>query len=281
MSDSLSYLPSLLSGLTGATDPLLSAIYGQSSSGPTAQSALQALSNAEQNQTQEIAATAAQPSVARTIASFTQAVNGATSVDQLLSDPTVMNVLLTANGLGDQTDYKALATKALESDVNHPDSLVNQLSDTRWKTVASTYNFATQGLAAIQTPQAIAAISQAYAQTVWEQNEDAATPGLANALSFKATAASVTSVDQILGDPTMRTVVTTALGIPQQIAFQSINAQEKAITDRLDVTKLQDPQFVEDLAQRYLIANVQNSSSSSSSTPDMTTLAIQAGGILV
>jgi hypothetical protein len=49
----------------------------------------------------------------------------------------------------------------------------------------------------------------------------------------------------------------------------------------LDVTKLQDPQFVEDLAQRYLIANVQNSSSSSSSTPDMTTLAIQAGGILV
>jgi len=283
MSDSLSYLPSLLSGLTGATGPLLSAIYGQSGSGQTAQSALQALSNAEQNQTQEVAATADQPSVARTIASFTQAVNGATSVDQLLSNPTVMNVLLTANGLSDQTDYTALATKALESDVNDPDSLVNQLTDTRWKTVASTYNFATQGLSAIQSPQAIAAISQAYVQTVWEQNEDASTPGLANALSFKANAASVTSVDQILGDPTMRTVVTTALGIPQEIAFQSIDAQEKAITDRLDVTKLQDPKFVEDLAQRYLIANVQNtsSSSSSSSNTDMTTLAVQAGGILV
>jgi Protein of unknown function (DUF1217) len=281
MSASLSYLPSLLSSLSGATDPLLDAIYGGSGTGQTAQSALQALTNAEQNQTQEVNATAAQPSVERAVATFTAAVKSATDVNQLLSNQSVMDVLLTANGLGDQTNYTALAKAALTSDVNDPNSLVNQLSDTRWKTLASTYNFATQGLSAIQTPQAIAAIGKAYAQTVWEQNEDAATPGLANALTFKATASSATSVDQILGNLTLRTVVTTTLGIPQEIAFQSTEAQEKAITDRLDITQLQDPKFVASFTQRYLIANAQNNSSTSSSTPDITTLAVQAGGILV
>jgi hypothetical protein len=91
----------------------------------------------------------------------------------------------------------------------------------------------------------------------------------------------VSSAYEILGNPTLRTVVTTALGIPLQIAFQSLNAQEKSISDRLDITKLQDPKFVESFAQRYLIANAQNASSSTSSTPDLTTLAVQAGGILV
>jgi hypothetical protein len=79
----------------------------------------------------------------------------------------------------------------------------------------------------------------------------------------------------------MRNVVTTALGIPQQIAFQTINAQEQAISTRLDITKFQDPKFVETFVQRYLIANAAASSSSSSSTPDLATLAVQGSGILV
>ena len=76
----------------------------------------------------------------------------------------------------------------------------------------------------------------------------------------------------------MRTVVTTALGIPQQIAFQSLGAQEKAISTRLDIKQFQDPKFVETFAQRYLIAN--SGSASATATPDLTTLAVQGQGIL-
>jgi len=57
-------------------------------------------------------------------------------------------------------------------------------------------------------------------------------------------------------------VVTTALGLPQQIAFQSLEAQENAITNRLDITKLKDPKFVEQFARRFLIVNATNTSSS-------------------
>ena len=47
----------------------------------------------------------------------------------------------------------------------------------------------------------------------------------------------------------LRTVVTTALGIPLQIAFQPLEAQERAITSQLDISQLQDPKFVETFAQ--------------------------------
>ncbi len=171
-----------------------------------------------------------------------------------------MKVLLTANGLGDQLSYTALAQKALLSNVNDPKSLANTLSNTQWKSVAQTYDFANQGLSIIQNPKVISTITNGYAEVTWRQSLDASTPGLSNALTFRAEACSVTSVDQILGDPILRTVVTTALGIPEQIAFQPLEAQEKAITSRLDISKLQNPQFVESFAQRYLITMAGSSS---------------------
>jgi hypothetical protein len=279
MSGSVNYLTSLFSASFGAPDPLLSALYG-SGSGSATQDPVTALQSAELNETQDLKVTAAQPAVQRAVTAFTQAVNSAKSVTQLLSSPAVMNVLLTANGMQDQIGYTALATKTLTSDLSDQKSLANQLTDTRWKTLATTYNFAVNGLSSIQTPAAIASITAAYTKATWEAGEDSVAPGLSKALDFKARASTMTSVDDILGDPTIRSVVTTALGIPQQIAFQDITAQENAITTRLDVRKLQDPKFIATMAQQYLIANAGSVAASSSSSSDLTSLAIQSQGLL-
>nr|WP_294517423.1 DUF1217 domain-containing protein [uncultured Rhodopila sp.] len=284
MSTSLSYLTTLYSSsaTSGAGSSLLDTIYGigGSSSSASGQDPIRALQSAEQNQTQDIAATAAEPQVKVAIAAFTKAVQSATSVTQLLSNPAVMHVLLTANGMSDQIGYTALATKALTSNLNDSNSLANTLTDTRWKTLAQTYNFAVNGLSSIQNSAAIASIANAYATATWQNNEDQVTPGLSNALSFKAQASTITSVDQILGNPTMRTVVTTALGIPLQIAFQPLEAQQKAISSQVDITRFQSPAFVESFVQRYLIANSGTSSATGSSTTDLTSLAVSAQGII-
>jgi hypothetical protein len=282
MSGSVNYLTSLFSSSFGSGDPLLNALYGtgSQSAASSGQTPVQALTSAEQNQTKDVKLTAAQPTVQRAITTFTQAVNGAKSVTQLLANPAVMNVLLTAAGMTDQIGYTALATQALTSNLSDPQSLANRLTDTRWKTLAQQYNFATTGLKTIQNPAAITAVANGYAQATWQTQQDAVTPGLSNALSFRASASTITSVDQILADPTMRTVVTTALGVPQEIAFQSLNAQEKAISSVLDITKFKDPKFVESFVQRYLIANAANTASTPTSTPDLTTLAVQGQGFL-
>jgi hypothetical protein len=191
-----------------------------------------------------------------------------------------MKVLLTANGMKDQIGYTALATKVLTSDLTDPNSLANRLTDTRWKTLATTYNFAANGLKAIQTPATIASIADGYAKVTWQATQDSITPGLSNALAFKAKASTITSVDQVLGDPIMREVITMALGIPKQIAFQTLGAQEQAISTRIDLTKFKDPKFVETFTQRYLIANAADNAGSSSATPDIMTLAVQSRGII-
>ncbi|MGD0105801.1 MAG: DUF1217 domain-containing protein [Rhodopila sp.] len=279
MSSSLSYLTTLYSDAFGGGSSLLDTIYGIGTSSAGSADPLQSLASAEQNQTQDVKLAAAQPMVQSAIKGFTEAVQSAKSMTQLLANPAFMNVLLTANGMSDQIGYTALATQALTSNLSDTNSLANQLTDTRWKTLAGDYNFTASGLASFQKPATIAAIANLYATNTWETSQDSVTPGLSNALSFKPLASTITSVDQILGNPTMRAVVTTALGIPEQIAFQSLTAQENAISTRIDIKKFQDPKFVETFLQQYLIANAA-SSTSSASTPDLTTLAVQGQGFL-
>ncbi len=288
MGTTLNTLPGLSSlfaavGGGGTTSSLLGAIYngGTAAVGLSGQNPITALNNAETNQTQDIKATAAQPAVQRAIAAFTKAVQSATSPQQLLSNPTVMQVLLTANGLADQIPYTALTQKTLLSNANDTASLANQLTDTRWKPVVQTYDFANKGLSVIQNPSVISTIANGYAEITWRNSLNATTPGLSNALTFRQNAATVKNVDQILGDPVLRSVVTTTLGIPLQIAFQPLEAQQKAITAQLDITKLQDPKFVAQFAQRYLIAMAQSASASTATQPSMAALAVQAQGLVV
>jgi hypothetical protein len=285
MSGSQSYLLTLFSGITGtasdAASSLLSTIYGGGASGTsTTTDPVAALQIAQATETQQLKATANQPSVMAAVAAFKKGVQSATSVDQLLSNPNVMNVLLTAGGLSDRIGYTALAKQVLTSDLSNDNSLANTLTDTRWKTLAQTYDFHGNGLAAIQSQSVIDTVTNAYVQAQWQSNEDSVTPGLSNALYFLSNASNVTSVDRLLSDSKLRTVTLTALGVPAQIAFQDLGAQEQAVTSRMDISKLQDPTFVKQFAQRYLIANSTSTSGSSSST-DLTTLAVQASGILV
>src|SRR3954447_9709588 len=101
MSGSTSYLTSLFTASVGTPDPLLSAIYG-SGTGSATQNPVTALRSAELNETHDLKVTAAQPAVQRAITQFTKAVNSAKSVTELLANPAVMSVLLTANGMQDQ-----------------------------------------------------------------------------------------------------------------------------------------------------------------------------------
>jgi hypothetical protein len=279
MSGSYSYDVAQLSTGAAVLNILLGS--GSASSATSGQTPVQALRQAEQNQTQDVKVTAAQPDVKAAINAFTAGVKSAKSVTQLLANPAVMSVLLTANGMTDQIGYTALATQALTSKLSDPKSLANRLTDTRWLTLAKTYNFAAGGLKSIQTPAAIASIANAYATATWQTNQDTVTPGLSNALAFKAQASTITSVDQILGNSTMRTVVTTTLGVPPEIAFQTLNAQEKAISSRINVKDFQDPKYVESFIQRYLIANSANSTSSNGTPGTITSLAVQAGTLSV
>jgi len=250
--------------------------------GATSENPIVALQIAQRNQTADVKTEALQPAVQRDIAAFTKAVQAATTPQQLLANPTVLKVLLTANGLGSDANYPALAQKALMSNPSDPNSLANQLSgsNSQWLSAAQTYQFATKGLSIIQDPKVLSTITNGYAEVLWRQSLDKQTPGLSNALYFIQNASTFTSADQILGDSVARSVVTTALGIPQQLAYQPLSAQQQAITSQLTIADLQKPGFVQSFADRYLAVMQSNSQSSSSSGSSLSSLAVQSQGLI-
>ena len=213
-----------------------------------------ALQQAVRTRAKSVAATAQQPAIKRDVAAFRAAVASAPDLKALLANPAARRVLLTANGLGQQADSRALAQQALLSDPARPGSLVNRLPDRRWAAMAQTFDFANKGLAVLREPAVLDRLSDGYAEIAWRKSLDEAVPGLSKAMDFRERAADATSAAQILGDPVLRDVVTTALGIPAQIAFQPLDTQERAIAARLDIKRLQDPKFVEQFTQRYLVA---------------------------
>ncbi len=274
------------SSVADASSAILTALYsGASTSGPsTAVSTgnpLTDLELAQANQTNDIAQEAKTPQVAEAITAFTKAIGSAKNINDALANPAVQQVLLTANGLSNYIGDTALVQKVFLSDPSDPKSLVNQLSDSTLLSAVQTYNFGQTGLSDLQNPKIQATLTDAYAEVEWRNSLDAATPGLSNALTFLSQASSIKNVSDIVDDETNFDVVTTALGIPQQIVNQDVNAVNNAITSRLNISQLQDPKFVTSLTDQYLLTMQQNAQSGSSDSTSLTALAVQASSLVV
>jgi len=260
-------------GQTNSSAAILSALY---STAPVSATGFASTGNplldlklAQADQTTDTAKEAQVPQVAQAIAAFTKAVTSATSIKSALSNPNVQQVLLTASGLSNYIGETGLVQKAFLSNPADPKSLANQLGDSTLLSTVQTYNFGTNGLKELQNPKVMSALTSGYAEVMWRESLNTATPGLSNALDFISQASSIKSVADVLGNTTNFYVITGALGIDQNIVFQDATAQQHAIaSSSLDIPKLQDPAYVTSLTDQYLInqqVNSQTSASASSS----------------
>jgi Protein of unknown function (DUF1217) len=214
-----------------------------------------ALKQAETNETKQLDAVRKDPQVQKDLARYTKVVSTAKTLNDVLDDPVARKVFLKANGLGDQTDFVGLAKKALASDPTDTTSLANQLSSVNgnWLDTVKRFDFKSLGVTALRLKGVGDQITNDYVSEMRLDNLDQQTPGLGSAILFKTIAPTLTTPLKVLGSALGREVVITALGLPKAIALQSLEAQSKAITQRLDITKLKDPEFVDKLVQRYLI----------------------------
>jgi hypothetical protein len=214
-----------------------------------------ALANAEKNEAKQIQQIAKDPIVKKELERYVKVVKEAETIEDVLDDPVARRVFLKANGLGDQADAVALAKKALTSDLGDSDSLAYRLASVNgnWLSTAKKYDFHTVGVELLKLDIALEEVASNYVGEKRLDMLDEQLPGLGSALLFKKIAKDLDTPIKILGSALGREVVTTALGLPQQMAIQSLEAQEKAITQRLDPKKLKDPEFVDKLVQRYLI----------------------------
>ena len=203
------------------------------------------------------------PQLLRTLARFRDAVARAPDVETALKDPRVLAVVLPAMGLSDAVGKPALAMRALTSDPADPKSLANRLGDSRWLEAAKTLDLSRRGLDALRDPKLQQVLADGMARVAWREGLNASNPGVSDALYFQSRASSVDSAYDILGDSVMRRVVTKALGLPNELAIQSVEAQARVINSRLKLEGLSDPRQVSKLAERYVTARAGEASGGS------------------
>ena len=214
-----------------------------------------------------VAQTAKEAAVKLALARFAEGISRAKDVETALRDPRVSAVLLPALGLPDAVDMPGLAVRALMSNPSDPKSVAARLTDARWKSAASTLNLATRGMDALRDPAVQKKLTEGYTAYQWRVSKDNEANGIADALYFQQRMASgrALSVYEVLGDAVLRRVVTGALGLPDAIAIQEVETQARAVTSRIDLSRLTDPRQATKLAERYVMAAAGSGTGSSGS----------------
>nr|WP_245396531.1 DUF1217 domain-containing protein [Jiella sonneratiae] len=150
---------------------------------------------------------------------------------------------MTAYGLEDQIDSRALIKKVLESDLTDTSSFANQLSDERYRDFAKAFNFTAAATETDPTAQS-AAQQQVMVESYSEHRVLAGQAIAANANYFMDKIGSVKTVDQFLSDSKLFTVALEAAGIDASVASESFIREVLTGTKADEMSKKGDDRYL-------------------------------------
>lgn len=192
------------------------------------------------------------------------------SVDDLVADTRLTNFIFEAHGIDPKTVTTSDLKKMFQSDLSDPKSFVNTQENPAFAQIIASFNFNTKGeldASAQQGGQQRGAIMQTtsqYARQTLEEQQGDANEGVRLALYFSRKAPDLTSAYSILSDDAIFAFFKTAFSLPSSIANMDVTKQAEMVTKLLDLSKLQDPDYVDDLVKRFTaLYDTQNANTSS------------------
>jgi hypothetical protein len=227
---------------------------------------------------QSLANVASEPTVQRATQNFKQNIGSIQSASQLVNNSNLYNYVMTAFGLSDMTNAKALITKVLEGGTGNG-SFAASLNDPRYIALASAFDFKTNGAATTSNATTIATTISNFNEQTLENNTAQENPGAQMALYFQRMAPNITSAFDILGDKTLLKTVETAFDLPTTLSLEPIDVQAKQISQKLDISQLQNPKFLQNFLTRFTASFDASNSGTSSSAPPANALLATSPGI--
>jgi len=176
--------------------------------------------------------------VQKNITKFQASAEKLTKLDDLLDDRQTLEFVLTAFGLESEIGNPGKLKAIFNSDKDDPNSYANRLADPRYAELAKFFNVANEGVSKFKDPDAQTEIIDKYLTNAFEISLGNENPAAREAVYFLRKINQVDSSVEILGDIALRNIVTTALGLPAQIANQSVLRQEALLDAKLDFDKL-------------------------------------------
>ncbi len=220
----------------------------------------------------------------RAIKAFEERIGDIKTVDQLMEDRELYVFVMKAHGLEDQIFGKAMISKILKSDPDDPKSLLNRLTDPRFRELHKNMGFGGGGEFNVKTFQSSwrremvdRYVNERFTSAQADQNEAVGT-----VLEFRQKAASVKSWFDVLKDASVASFMRTALGLPKEAISLDIDKQAALFESKFDLKKLKDPAELEKLERKFVaITDAQDTSRMSQNAALQLMAGAVAGGQFV
>nr|WP_319515366.1 DUF1217 domain-containing protein [uncultured Cohaesibacter sp.] len=207
--------------------------------------------------------------VSRETENYLEKIRDIKTIDDFLDDYEVFSYAMTAFGLDDMIYAKAYMRKVLEEGVSDSESFANQLTDLRFQEFATVFDFASYGEATTSFEKTQQGVVDKYLEQTLETQEGEENVGVQLALYFQKKAADITSPMELLGDEALAEVARTIAGIPEEAAGADIDWLSETIAGRIDIDQLSDPEYVDELVQRFSILYDLNNDTTSTEVPNI------------
>ncbi|KZD12725.1 DUF1217 domain-containing protein [Oceanibaculum pacificum] len=191
----------------------------------------------QQNPVQQLDQFAKTAQIVREVEYFKKAAAKITNVDDFMKDRRLVTFALSAFGLDEEIQYPARLQKVLESPKDDPAALANRLADPRYREISQAFAFGDEGMDKLSDPAFLEDVAQKYILNEFEKTLGQNNPALREATYFLRNIGNASTAYDVLGDPVLRSVVTYTLGLPTQIAVQSVETQARLIDARFDISK--------------------------------------------
>lgn len=175
------------------------------------------------------------------------------SVEDFMGNYRLLEKVLTAYGLEDEINKIGYIKRILTSDIGDAKSLVNVVSDDRYRDMASDLLFAT-GVSAAKADSTLQKIEDRLIKSGVEKELNEYNPGIRQAIIFEETAAkgNIKNTYDLIANPVLKEVIFGANNLPDILLAADVDALAKEFEKRVDVDKLTDDRYRERLVKRYL-----------------------------
>ena len=191
-----------------------------------------------------------QPAVKTASDYYAANIGSVTSISDLVNNYRLLSYALTAYGLGDQVNNKALVTQVLQGGITSSTALANTLSNPNWKKFAAAFDFVDNGASSISTDSAVSATESNYVEQNLETTEGKQDVGVQLALYFQRVAPTITSSYNVLGDTNLLEAFQTIFGVTLN-TYGDIDTNASIVSNLMPLSDLQDPTKLKQLTERF------------------------------
>ena len=204
-----------------------------------------------QNIDKSLARVRAAPDVHRETDYYLANIGKVKTIEDFLANDRVFSYAMKAFGLKDMIYAKAFVKKVLTDGIDSANSFTNQLTDPRFKELATAFNFKSLGTTTTIFERTQKGVVDKYLQVQLEEQAGSSNEGVRLALYFRRKASEITSAYSILGDSALYKVAQVALGLTPSSNANNLDMQAEIIKNKIDLENLDDPAVLNKFLTRF------------------------------